>query len=137
MSEETKPPSFFRRRRRANVEGGRKFKHEVWASESEEARLVVLATQRGVTIPRLLMEAALSSTSETPTERRDLIIELFALHRLLANIANNTNQMAKQMNAYGLGAAEPLSPEEIRANQDAVRRVAFRIRDVVNMLAPS
>ena len=83
-----------------------------------------------MTIPRLLVESALAAaTSETPTERRDAIAELFRLHRLLAAISNNVNQMAKATNATGEVQAEMV--ETLRA----VRRTAQRIDAAIDGLA--
>src|SRR4051794_9659558 len=78
------PKRVLARRRRANVAGGRRHRHEVKVTPEEEARLLLLAEAQGVTVPRLLVESALSAAGETPAERRNAIAELFGLHRLLA-----------------------------------------------------
>ncbi|MEV7801301.1 hypothetical protein AB0O14_19645 [Microbacterium foliorum] len=44
---------------------------------------------RQVSIPRLLIESALAS--ETPTQRKQAIEELFALNRLLVAASNNVS----------------------------------------------
>ena len=99
MSEEAPKGRLFARRRRANVDGGRQHRHEVKVSPEEEGMLLRLAEAQHVTIPRLLVESALASaTSETPTERRNAMAELFALHRLLAAVSNNVNQMYAMQN---------------------------------------
>jgi hypothetical protein len=51
----------------------------------------------------LLVESALALAlaGGTPTERRDVVAELFVVRRLLAGTANNVNQMAKATNATG------------------------------------
>lgn len=74
------------RRRRENVEGGRGHSHRVRVSPEEEAVLVRLAAEQRVTVPRLLMEAALSADHEKPGQRRRAIADLFATRRLLAEI---------------------------------------------------
>lgn len=117
------------RRRRANVAGGRHHKHEVKVSPEEEARLVRLAAKHRVSVPRLLVEAALTEARETPTERRNAIASLFGLHRLLGSIANNVNQMAKATNATGEVQAD------LRATMAAVRRTAERIDEAVDGLS--
>lgn len=92
------------RRRAFNVPGGRQFRHVVKVSPVEEARLQVLATQHRVTIPRLLVSSALSRADQsqiTREEQRELLTELFTIHRLLGNMANNVNQVAKVTNATG------------------------------------
>lgn len=120
----------FSRRRRANVDGGRQHFHKVGVSPEEEGALVRLAHEQNVTVPRLLVEAALSlDQRETPTERKQAVAELFKLHRLLAALSNNVNQIARATNATGE------IQEEMRATLDAVRRTAVRIDKVVDGLA--
>ena len=120
----------FSRRRRANVAGGRQHRHEVKVSPEEEAMLLQRAHAHRVTVPRLLVESALSDGSgETPTERRNAMAELFAMHRLLAAISNNINQIARATNATG-----ELQDETV-ATLRAVRRTAERIDGVVDELS--
>lgn len=94
------------RRRRANVDGGRMHRHEVKVSPEEEAQLLALAEKHRVTIPRLLIEAALSEGTENPSERRDQFMQLSALQRLVGTVANNINQIARHANASGEVPAE-------------------------------
>ncbi|WP_307857103.1 plasmid mobilization relaxosome protein MobC [Pseudarthrobacter albicanus] len=94
------------RRRRANVHGGRMHRHEVKVSPEEEAQLLALAEKHRVTIPRLLIEAALSEGTENPSERRDQFMQLSTLQRLVGTVANNINQIAKHANATGEVPAE-------------------------------
>lgn len=132
MSEQAPGGRLFSRRRRANVDGGRQHRHEVKVSPEEEGVLLRLAEAQHVTIPRLLVESALASgRSETPTERRNAMAELFALHRLLAAVSNNVNQMAKATNATGEVQAE------LSATLKAVRRTARRIDDAIDGLSLS
>lgn len=132
MSDETPGGRLFSRRRRANVAGGRQHFHKVKVTPEEEGVLLRLAEAQRVTIPRLLVESALAAeTSETPTERRNAMAELFAAHRLLAAVSNNVNQMARATNATGEVQAEMV--ETLRA----VRRVAERIDDAIDGLATS
>ena len=129
MSGEAPKGRQFARRRRANVEGGRPHRHEVKVSPEEEGILLRLAAEQRVTVPRLLVESALAARSETPSERRNAMAELFALHRLLASISNNVNQMAKATNATGE------VQEELSATLSAVRRTALRIDDAIDGLS--
>lgn len=117
------------RRRRANAPGGRQHRHEVKVSPEEEARLLQIAEMQRVSVPRLLVESALAQSGETPTERRNAMAELFGVHRLLAGVANNVNQIARATNATGEWQAETA------AALDAVRRTAGRIDDVVDELS--
>ena len=95
------------RRRRANAKGGRHHRHEVKVTPEEEARLVMVAQSLGVTVSRLLVESALAGErGETATERARLLTELFAVHRTLAGVANNVNQIAKKLHGTGELAVE-------------------------------
>lgn len=118
----------FRRRRRANVAGGRQHKHEVKVTPDEEARLLMLAGEQRVSVPRLLVESALASGGETPTQRREALAELFAVHRVLAGMANNVNQIARATNATGEVQAD------MAASLEAVRRSARRLDQVIDRL---
>lgn len=120
----------FSRRRRANVAGGRRFRHEVKVTPEEEGRLLRLAEAQHVTVPRLLVEAALSmSTGETPTQRREVLARLFGIHRLLGAISRNVNQIAKATNATGE------IHDELSATMAAVRRTADKISATIDELA--
>ena len=132
MDEETPKAREFTRQRRANVTGGRRHFHKVGVSAEEEGELLRLSKAQRVTIPRLMVEAALSSErSETPTERRQAMAEMFTVHRLLAAISNNVNQIAKVANASGELQAETST------TLDAVRRVAMRLDDAIDGLSGS
>ncbi len=48
-----------------------------------------------------MFEAALDARVETSTERKVAIAELFAVGRLLANLSNNVNQIARFANSEG------------------------------------
>ena len=61
--------------------------------------------------------------------RQALITELFGLHRLLANIANNVNQMTKAL--HGTGDLPPQTGEVLAA----ARRTADKIDDVIDGLS--
>ncbi len=129
MSEQTPAGRLFSRRRRANVEGGRQHFHKVKVSPEEEAQLLQLAEQQGVTIPRLLVESALSAGApQTPTERKQGLAELFAIHTLLARVSNNVNQLARHANS---GDEFPAEAKETLAY---VKKLAFRISDTVDRI---
>jgi hypothetical protein len=72
----------------------------VRVTEAEAAHLAALAELRGVSIPRLLVEAALAPEGgQTATERREALADLFALRRQLSGVATNLNQLAAHANA--------------------------------------
>ncbi|BDZ44022.1 hypothetical protein GCM10025865_33640 (plasmid) [Paraoerskovia sediminicola] len=92
--------------------------------------LVRIAAEQHVTVARLLVESALSADwRETPTERRQALAELFAIHRLLAAVSNNVNQIAKATNATGEVHAE------LRGALVAVRRTAVRVDEAMDGLS--
>ena len=94
--------------------------------------LLRLAKAQHVSVPRLLVESAIAAQAgETLTERKQAMAELFTLHRLLAAISNNVNQMARATNATGT------LPDELRSTLTAVRRTAERIDAAIDGLSLS
>ena len=134
MSEDTEgraPGRSAARRRR--VEGGRHHRHVVRVTPEEEAQLLALALRYRVSVPKLLVDSALAGGSEAAASnasvRHTLITELFGLHRLLANVANNVNQMTKALHATG---ELPPQTGEVLA---AALRTAKKIDDVIDGLS--
>ena len=74
---------------------------KVKLTETERDELRARAGELGVSVPRLLVESALSGDSWTPSERRLQLAELFEVRRLLATVANNVNQLARSANISG------------------------------------
>lgn len=102
MSIDPSPHRERKRRRAANVVGGRRFRHVVKTTDLEEAELVVLAERHGVTVSRLLLQSALEiGQQDVLPERRRVIDELFRLRRDLAGEAVNLNQIAHHANESG------------------------------------
>lgn len=111
------------RQRARNVPGGRPFRHVVRVGEAEEAMLVVAAARHGMTIPRLLVMSALERSDEiTAADKRELLIELFTIHRLLGNMASNVNQIAKAVNSTG-GEVPPQTDAVLAALRATMARV--------------
>ena len=120
------------RRRRANARGGRSHRHEVKVTAEEEARLLALAEAQGVTVARLLVESAMAGErGETASERRALITELFAVHRSVAGVANNVNQIARKLHT-----TDELAVETRQVLQAALATMAG-IDAVIDRLAVS
>jgi len=121
----------FARRRQANEVGGRSHSHRVKVTAEEAAALAQRAEERGVSVPRLMVETALAdpARSETAAERQEAMVELFAVRRLLAAVSNNVNQLARQANSTGQ------VPAEAAATIAAARRLAGRIDGAIDELS--
>ena len=99
---EARPKGRVRRGREA---APRRVYQQVKLTEVERDQLRVRAAELGMSVPRLMVESALSEV-ETPTERRRIVAELFETRRLLATVANNVNQLARSANISGQVASE-------------------------------
>ena len=88
------------RTRRAREPVARHVVQKVKLTEAERDQLRGKAAELGVSVPRLMVESALSG-AEMPTERRRLVADLFETRRLLATVANNVNQLARSANISG------------------------------------
>lgn len=77
----------------------RQLRQEVVLTPAEQAGLRARARELGVSVPRLMVEAALSNDVEPASQRRAELVELFEIRRLLATVANNVNQLAHVANA--------------------------------------
>ena len=86
--------------RRGREAPPRRVYQQVKLTDEERDQLRARAAQLGMSVPRLMVESALSGV-ETPTERRRMVAELFEARRLLATVANNVNQLARTANISG------------------------------------
>jgi hypothetical protein len=86
--------------RRARAPVARHVIQKVKLTETERDLLRARAAKLGISVPRLMVESALSEV-ETATDRRRLVAELFETRRLLATVANNVNQLARSANISG------------------------------------
>ena len=101
---EARPKGRVRRGREA---APRRVYQQVKLTEEEREQLRARAAELGMSVPRLMVESALSEVSWTPTERRRMqLAELFETRRLLATVANNVNQLARSANISGQVAQE-------------------------------
>jgi len=131
MSEHTAPKKKLARRRRANVPGGRHHSHVVRVTPEEEGQLVQRAEAQRVSVPRLMIESALSDMGETPTQRRAAMSELFAFRRQLTGLATNVNQLARAANTDGQ------TPVGTRAAIAEIRAVVEKLDAVIEELGRS
>jgi uncharacterized protein (DUF1778 family) len=117
------------KKRRENVGGGRTQRVDVKVTVEEKAALIVRAAQQHVSVPRLMLESALSDGGETPADRRNLAVELLGIRTLLGAVSNNINQIARHANATGE------FPDDAAAAVDAVKRLMVRIDQAVLQVA--
>jgi hypothetical protein len=92
--------------RRGREAAPRRVYQQVKLTDEEREQLRARAAELGMSVPRLMVESALSEVSWTPTERRLQLAELFETRRLLATVANNVNQLARSANISGQVAEE-------------------------------
>ncbi|MBF4592069.1 plasmid mobilization relaxosome protein MobC [Curtobacterium sp. VKM Ac-1395] len=97
----------------------------------EDVQLAARAIARSVTVPRLMVESAMNTHIETDTDRKEAIAELFAVRRLLANVANNVNQLARFANE------EKAFPDDAKAIVQEYRVLVPRISAAIERLAES
>lgn len=126
---ETNEGRLFGRKRRKNADGARTKSYSVYVTPEEDAQLRGRAVVRDVTVPRLLFEAAMSAHIETDTDRKAAIVEMFAVRRLLANIANNANQLARFANT------ESVFPVDAEAMLAEYRELVPRLSAAIETLA--
>ena len=111
--------------RRGRESAPRRVYQQVKLTEEERDQLRARAAELGMSVPRLLVESALSGV-ETPTDRRRMIADLFEVRRLLATIANNVNQLAHAANISGQ-VSEGLRLEQTLADVDEILVALRRI----------
>ncbi|WP_411557468.1 plasmid mobilization relaxosome protein MobC [Plantibacter sp. MPB07] len=107
------------------VKDCRQHSHRVKLSPEEEGIWVARATAAHVTVPRLLVESALSDGRETLADRRNLAAELFAIRGLLRSVSNNFNQIAKRAN----------TTEELPATAVATLRAVYDLTGRIDEIA--
>lgn len=69
---------------------------------------------------------------ETKTQRDEFVRDLMPVRRLLANVANNVDQVAKVANSGGLVGAQ----NQANASYAAARRALDRIYDLIDQILP-
>ena len=118
----------FGRQRRANADVPRDRRYVVKVNGLEDAQLCGRAVVAGVTVSRLLFESAMNAHIETDTARKEVVSEVFAVRRLMANVANNVNQLARYANS------ESVFPAEAEAVVAEYRSIVPRLSDALDRL---
>lgn len=113
--------------RRHRVEGGRPHAVKVRFTDDEFAAVAERAADAQVSVQRFLVEGALAPRRQVVVPAA-LTAELSGVRRLLANLANNMNQIARKLNAGG-------RPDgSMTATADALTRTLRRLDTVVAWL---
>lgn len=84
--------------RRRRAEGGRTNKIKIGFTDDEFTALIARAKSAHVSVQRYLTDAAFF---RRPAANASLITELQGLRRLVLNLANNINQIARRLNSGG------------------------------------
>lgn len=116
--------------RRHRVAGGRPRHVKIRFTDAEYDAISARAVEAGVSIPRLLVDGALIRRRR-PVVPTALIAELAGLRRLVANLANNVNQIARKLNSGGVPDSS-----SIRVTADALRRTLSRLDAALSSLGP-
>jgi uncharacterized protein (DUF1778 family) len=90
--------------RRNRVQGGRPHSIKVRLTTEERAILVASAAEAQLSVQRFLLESAHPSRKPMKPATRPntaLMEELASIRRLVSNLANNMNQIARRLNAGG------------------------------------
>ncbi|EFQ0233722.1 plasmid mobilization relaxosome protein MobC [Shigella flexneri] len=100
---------------------------ELKLTEEEFGLLEALAEAQGVSKQAVLMRAVLTGGPDAAARVDRMRDELRSLRLLLANVANNMNQLARQANAFALGSEEPVSARDVQAVVDDAAKLVVRI----------
>lgn len=119
-----------RGRRRANADEPREVALQLKVTASENEMLKSLARAQGVSRQAVLMRAVLTGGTDAAARYERLREELASTRLLLANVANNLNQLAHQANAYALGGGTPVHAEDVASAVEDVRAVIARVQEV-------
>ena len=115
-----------RRKRAANVAGGRAVRPRVSMSDTEAAIITVRAEAAGMTVPHYLLQAGLAEErGVSVADQTEVKASLFQVIRHLSAIGNNLNQVAHAVNA-----GEPLDAG-FAALQDELRASVARANDIL------
>jgi uncharacterized protein (DUF1778 family) len=113
--------------RRHRVEGGRQHAVKVRFTDEEYDQIAERASAARVSVQRFLVEGALAPRRQVVVPAA-LTAELSGIRRLLANLANNVNQIARKLNATGR------TDGSVSAAAEALTRTLSRLDTVVAWL---
>lgn len=116
-----------RGRRRANAGEPRDVRMVLSLTKSEDEFLRSLARAQGVSRQAVMMRATLTGGTDAAARYERLREDLSATRLLLANVANNVNQLAHQANSFALTDGTPVDVADVRKALDSVKSVIARI----------
>jgi hypothetical protein len=103
----------------------------VRVTDDEHDELSALARRAGLSIPRLLVEAACAGSAGDAAHRRVLAYELLRAAAVATGVANNVNQLAKWVNTnHG-------TPDGLGDVVVSIRRTHDELLSIAHQLAPS
>lgn len=106
----------------------RPVRHVVRVTAEQETALVAAAEDRGISVPRLMVEAALAGDAEAARVKAELAGELFRVTRSIGKVGVNINQIARATNATF--EVQPETAEAIAAHG----RVMVRLERLLDEL---
>lgn len=95
------------RRRRRNAGGTRPHRTVIRHSDEEWARVQAIAERMGISVPAFYERAAFAGSVQAAVDIEEIALGVLGARRLLANAANNLNQIARGVNVGdGVDAAQ-------------------------------
>ncbi len=115
--------------RQRRTDGERVHSHLVKVTAEQEEQLQALAAKHGAGVVKLMVEATMSLADEPMIQdRRQVLAQLAGHQRLLANLANNMNQITRRVNS-----GDDL-PAELTPLLEAIKRLYMRMDDIMDRL---
>jgi hypothetical protein len=99
--------------------------YKVTVAPELDIKLTERAKELGISVQALMISSALSENIETRQDRRGIAKILFDLFRLISNMANNLNQVAKLANSTHEVSEENWAV--LRGIDGFLRRIAGRL----------
>lgn len=123
-----------RGRRRANAGEPRDVRMVLSLTRSEDEFLRSLARAQGVSRQAVMMRATLTGGTDAAARYERLREDLSATRLLLANVANNVNQLAHQANSFALTGGTPVEAADVEKALGTVKAVVARIDEIAGRI---
>lgn len=119
-------------RRSRNRGGTRPHRTVIRHTDEEWARVTSMATHLGLSVPGFYERAAFAGSAQAAVELSIIHDELQGVRRLLANAANNLNQIARSVNIDG-----SFEPAQLDATLRLFEITVSRLHDMLDRLPGS